>query len=70
MKREIINNSQIKEVFEGQASIVKLITLIEFNNTNRLAKERIDYRSMPMLLHKKTVIKVNGLVVDERVKTM
>ena len=70
MKREIINNSQIKEVFEGQASIVKLITLIEFNNTNRLAKERIDYRSMPMLLHKKTVIKVNGFVVDERVETV
>ena len=70
MKREIINNSQIKEVFEGQASIVKLITLIEFNNTSRLAKERIDYRSMPMLFHKKTVIKVNGLVVDERVETV
>ena len=70
MKREIINNSQIKEVFEGQASIAKLITLIEFNNTSRLANERIDYRSMPMLFHKKTVIKVNGLVVDERVETV
>ena len=67
MKRETINNSQIKEVFEGQASIVKLITLIEFNNTSRLANERIDYRSIPMLSHKKTIIKVNGLVVDERI---
>lgn len=70
MKREIINNSQIKEVFEGQASIVKLITLIEFNNTSRLANERINYRSMPMLFHKKTVIGVNGLVVDERIETV
>lgn len=70
MKREIINNSQNKEVFEGQASIVKLITLINSNNTSRLANERIDYRSMPMLFHKETVIKVNGLVVGERTKAV